>query len=182
MSDTSQFERTTLPNQILLEKWLQLGFFWQGEMPISNLPRLYALVNTVAQNAKPTLSLLCQLQKKDDGIVRLYFQVAGCVYLDCHRCLQPMALDLTENYQVALLKHADEISRVPDEEYILLEELGESRYLPIKDLLEDELLLSLPIAIHHDHCQISIESIADDGVEIKENPFAILASLKGNLS
>ena len=57
--------------------------------------------------------------------------------------------------------------------------------IPLKDIVEDEILLILPaFPKHQDACFVpmfdnnSIDSLANDGQSSPENPFSILAKLK----
>jgi uncharacterized protein len=83
-----------------------------------------------------------------------------------------------------ILDNTEQMSQMPDEdsEFVLLDEvcpMEGRKLLPIKDLLEDELLLSLPLSLHHDDCEMLIQNEEIES-EPKENPFAILAQLKGD--
>ncbi|USZ14169.1 YceD family protein [Moraxella sp. FZFQ2102] len=172
-------EHQTLPNNILLEKWADIGFHWQGEIAISEMPRLSE--QTVGAGA---LSVVADLQKTD-GVLWLNYTVTGAVDVGCQRCLEPMSFDLSGAYRLALLQSEDEIAKTDGEEFVLIDELGESarRLLPIKELLEDELMLALPLSPRHDDCDLLIESVGDEiEEEESENPFAALAALKGKFS
>jgi len=58
--------------------------------------------------------------------------------------------------------------------------LAITRALDLRDLIEDELLLAMPIVPRHEVCPEPLVAAAgDDGlVEDKPNPFAALAGLK----
>lgn len=168
-----------LPNNILLEKWADNGFHWQGKVAIDELARL----NEHTMGAKP-LQLAFDLAKKD-GVLWLDYQVVGSTNVRCQRCLEPLEVDLSGEYRFALLTDESEIGLVDGAEYVLIDELGASarRLLPIKDLLEDELLLALPLSPRHADCEMLIDTVGDDiEEEVQENPFAALAALKGKLS
>ncbi len=172
-------DNQTLPNNILLEKWADIGFHWQGEIAIDELPRLNE--QTVGGGA---LQVVFDLAKQD-GVLWLDYQVTGSANVGCQRCLEPFAIDLSGEYRLALLSDESEIGLVDGAEYVLIDELGESarRLLPVKDLLEDELILALPLSPRHADCEMLVESVGDEiEEETQENPFAALAALKGKLS
>ena len=64
----------------------------------------------------------------------------------------------------------------------IVTEQSPERLLPFKKLVEDEILLKTPMAPKHDDCEMSVEQFGEIPEEEEtENPFAALASLKGNL-
>jgi uncharacterized protein len=106
--------------------------------------------------------------------------------LQCQRCLSPVALPLEVDREV-LLVHGEEQAARLDEE---LEDdvLALPERLNLLELLEDELILALPIVPRHDgDCPNPLAGLgsqagaADDADEQPErvHPFAVLAQLKG---
>ncbi|OOR82947.1 YceD family protein [Moraxella canis] len=172
-------ENQSLPANIMLEKWADIGFEWQGNVSTAEMARLKE--QTVADS---TLQVIFRLVKQE-GIVWLNYQVTGQVQVACQRCLDPLDVDVSGVHHLALLESDEAVGRIGDAEYILMEELGTgaTRKLPIKDILEDELLLMLPLSPKHDDCDMPVD-MADEEEIVKEqeNPFAALAQLKGKLS
>lgn len=163
----------SLPKEILFEKYADIGFFWQGQVSTDTLSRLKDSLQTPS-----TLEVSCRLEKKE-GIVWLSFVVQGSLMLSCHRCLSPMVLDVSDEYRTAILFNESQVVFVEDEEYIFASELGDTRYLPLLDLLEDELLLVLPLSSTHSDCELLVDTVGEIVVEEpQENPFAVLAQLK----
>lgn len=162
----------SLPKEILFEKYAEIGFFWQGQVPSGELLRLSENLDKSS-----TLDVVCRLQKKD-GIIWLEFGVAGELCLSCHRCLSPMLFDVSGEYRTAILMSESQISLIESADYLLYDEFGENRYLPIVDLLEDELLLLLPLSSTHTDCEPLLDTVGEIAEESKESPFAILGQLK----
>lgn len=173
-----------LPAGILLEKWADVGFFWSGHVPVISFERLagHLAFNEQIQQAK-NLDLKVTLQKKDD-ILWLSYEVVGGLIVSCQRCLEPTTIDVTGDYHLAILFNESQINQVQDADYLLVDELNPlevRKTLPIKDLLEDELLLILPLSARHESCGMPIEMVADKD-EVADNPFLVLATLKGQLN
>ena len=109
----------------------------------------------------------------EDGKPRLHLKVHGELVLMCQRCLGPMRYEVDIDTLYYLV--TDE-SAIPPEE----EDLDDREYLvaepqmQVAGLIEDEVLLSLPLAPKHAECKPSVE-VADEG---KPNPFAVLQALK----
>lgn len=107
--------------------------------------------------------------------------VSLTVELECQRCLQGKPEPLTAHLDLVLLRHEGQIERYEGEsEPVLIEDDG----LDLRVLLEDELILALPIiAMHDEDCQpwqdeTELEIDDTESEPERENPFAMLAQLK----
>lgn len=176
--------KLTLPEYIALDKWADSGFEWAGEITSVAFERLAVLLNTEHEQSK--LQLTADLYRHNN-VFHLAFKITGEVWLTCQRCLQPVAIDLSEDYDIALLDKESQVSLIDDEQdYLLLDEIVSDqtpeRLLPFKKLIEDEILLVTPMAPKHDDCEMAIEQVGELPEEENENPFAALSALKGKLS
>jgi uncharacterized protein len=99
------------------------------------------------------------------------------VELECQRCLGPMAYDLEANIKLAFVRNESEQEGLPEDLEPLLVE-GEG--VDLTALIEDELILALPLVpMHPELCrQWQDEEAAEEAEPKKENPFAVLAQLK----
>lgn len=171
-------KQQTLPANIMLDKWADIGFKWQGSLSSTELKRL-----SEQTTSDSVLDLTFALTKQE-GIVWLNYQVSGEVFVTCQRCLESLGIDVSGEYRLAVLSSDGDIGRINDAEYILVDELTtKTAKLPIKDLLEDELLLTLPLSPKHQDCDMPVQMLDEEEYEEEqENPFASLAQLKGKLS
>ena len=175
---------THMPENISLSKWEDSGFEWQGEVNPVSFERLAALLTS--EHEQTNLSLKTNLYRRND-VLHLAFEVAGEVWLTCQRCLQPVATELTDDFDIALLEEDSKSNSLNEEQdYLILEEVVDNqtpeRLLPLKKLIEDELILIMPLAPKHDDCEMSIEQFGElPEEEESENPFAALSALKGKL-
>lgn len=177
-----------MPANIVLEKWADIGFTWQGMVDVGEFERLAQQLDATKQGTDECFDVAITL-KKEQGVLWLSYQVKAVLWLVCQRCLSPLAVDVSGDYRLAILKDESQITQIDDAEFVLTDELyiGDGRQmLPLKTLLEDELLLALPLAPRHDDCQMLLDSVGgdaqdetDDGVD---NPFAVLAQLKADLT
>ena len=98
-----------------------------------------------------------------------------------------MLIELTDDYDIALLNDDSQIRLIDDEQdHLLLDEIiteqTPERLLPLKKLVEDEILLKVPMAPKHDDCEMATTQFGEIPEEAEsENPFAALAALKGKL-
>ena len=173
-----------MPDTISLNKWEDTGFEWAGEIAPNAFERLVSVLNTEHEQANILLN--AKLYRLNN-VLHLAFTLTGEVWLTCQRCLQPIAVDLGDEYDIALLDNESQIRLIREEQdYLLLEEIvteqSPERLLPFKKLIEDEILLKTPMAPKHDDCEMSVEQFGEIPEEEEtENPFAALASLKGKL-
>ncbi|OPH40173.1 YceD family protein [Moraxella equi] len=176
-------QSATLPQNIAFDKWADIGFTWQGDVPVTALPRLAGQV--IASDDLLSVALTLARQ---DKILWLTYDVKAMLSVACQRCLDPMPVDVSGNYRMAILESENKIGYLEalDEtaDYVLLDEIcpDDKKILPVADMLEDELLLAIPLSPRHDDCDMHTDSVGDVADEPVENPFAVLGQLKGKLS
>lgn len=184
--NTPIHQSTGLPRHIILDKWSDIGFAWQGVVPVSALPRLAEQISIDAhQNHEMMVAMRLTRQ---DKLLWLYYDIKAVLPVPCQRCLSIMSVDVSGEYRMAILENENKISYLEaiDEtaDYVLLDEIcpiDERKMLPVTDLLEDELLLAIPLSPRHDDCNMLTDSVGEVVDEPKENPFAVLGQLKGKL-
>ncbi len=139
-------------------------------MAVSALERLHDLLAEVSGEVTFRLEGF----KGANGELMLHLEVSGVLPLACQRCLKSVAFDLDVDNLLQLVPEGAELSQ--DElEDDTRDFLPVARELNVVDLVEDEILLTLPVAPRHEKC--GLPGAADAGERI--NPFAKLAGLKG---
>jgi uncharacterized protein len=118
------------------------------------------------------------------GLCTLYGDYTAKLKMVCQRCLELVDIDIKERLELVAIGSAGELALVDDgcETYLL----GEHGKLSTGELIEDELLLSLPyIPMHTDeaNCNASmLRVLRVNGSEYdasqSRHPFAILRRLK----
>lgn len=173
--------QTELPETVDFVRQVELNRTMEGIYPISKLTRLGEVLLSKEGNVSAKLEFTHSV-----GIASLRGRVSAKLLLECQRCLNPLEIEVSGNFKFALVNSEDEFEFIPEEfEPYLLE--GEEQSLI--ELIEDELLLSLPmVAIHEDDCS---EYMAKQNSEIRaaieaekqaKNPFAVLQALKDDLN
>lgn len=142
-----------------------------GEVPVAEMPRLLDMLETPQGN----LSYTVRGGLDKQGNPFLDVGMAGSCQLRCQRCLDAMEHAVQIDTRL-LLRDQAELDALDDEEEEFDSILADAQ-LDVLNLLEEEILLSLPIAPRHEQgaCQA-----ADGEAAHKEekNPFAVLAKLK----
>ena len=107
----------------------------------------------------------------------LHLHAGASLSLVCQRCLQPVqaVLSVERNFRfVADEKQAAAIDADIEEDVLVL-----SRSFDLVELIEDELLLALPLVPRHEMCTQPLESAADPvAFDERVNPFDVLGELK----
>lgn len=111
--------------------------------------------------------------------VWLHVRAATGVALECQRCLQAVDVPLAIERSFLFVHGEDAAAQLDtdsDDDVLAL-----TRALDLRALIEDELLLALPIVPRHEVCPkpLVVAAGTDDVTDEKPNPFAALAALKG---
>jgi uncharacterized protein len=103
----------------------------------------------------------------------LDIEVQGNIGLVCQRCLGRLGFDLVRRSRL-LLAGAGEVLPPIESDAADIETLPADAVTSVPDLVEQEVLLALPIAPHHPWCAAPVTT------EVKrvESPFAVLVQLK----
>ncbi|MDQ6628737.1 MAG: DUF177 domain-containing protein [Pseudomonadota bacterium] len=101
------------------------------------------------------------------------------VGVECQRCLQPMNLNLHAERKLFFVDGEDAAAALDLEAED--DVLALAPAVDLRALIEDELLLAMPIVPRHPACPEPLRAPADaiDLSAEPENPFAVLATLKG---
>jgi uncharacterized protein len=151
---------------------------FEGTLPIATLSRLReALAGTDGL-------VQFELDFGRDGLGTDYVavQAQARLTLTCQRTLEPFVLPVTVDTRLGLIRHErDEAGLPPDYEAPLVPEDGR---LNPADVIEDELLLALPLVPVNPDSSLPDEVTSHDADEDADgeghagNPFAVLRELK----
>jgi uncharacterized protein len=117
--------------------------------------------------------------------VWLRLKIDATVPLTCQRCLGPVDVALAVDRAFRFV--ADEETAAAQDDDCEEDLLAISHDFDLAGLVEDEMLMALPLVPMHETCPIHVKlAVADEafGTEAtaKPNPFAVLARLKGDKS
>lgn len=108
----------------------------------------------------------------------LHLRADARVPLQCQRCLKAVAVPLQVDRRFLFVHGEDAAAQLDaDSEDDVL---ALTRALDLRELVEDELLLAMPIVPRHEVCPEPLVAAADHGAVVEEapHPFAALAALK----
>jgi uncharacterized protein len=110
--------------------------------------------------------------------------LATDIKVSCHRCLQPMDLHISSEVSIGLIRDDEQAGSLPKRyEPVIVTDDEEAE---LTDIIEDDLLLSLPLVTYHpqEECtglsRYETESDVESPAPLEEpaNPFSILEQLK----
>jgi uncharacterized protein len=151
----------------------------EGRWPLAGFDRL---IEGAAHDGDVAWSARGQSRRVASGEPEIWLHLAAQarVWRDCQRCLQPVALDLEVARAFRFV--ADEATAEALDAESEDDVLALPRSLDLHELVEDELLLTLPVVPMHNRCPVKLpmSAGADAGEpEPAPKPFASLAGLAG---
>jgi uncharacterized protein len=170
------------PRRLDVEAFAKEGGELQGEWPLTALDRL---MDAAHPQALPTAGHVAHWQAR--GITQpvrgaptqTWLEIEADTHLSlvCQRCLGPVdtAIAAQRRFLFASDENTAEQLDADSEDDVL----AMTRALDLRTLVEDELLLGLPLVPRHDVCPEPLPLLHDDEpAEEQPHPFAALAALK----
>jgi uncharacterized protein len=166
-----------------VRRFAEEGGTLSGREPVHKHERLMA--ETQGRGGAAAVSWSAAGELRNPHHVRpevwLHLRADAVLPLTCQRCLGPVEIGLAVERSFRFVDD-EGLAAVQDE---LAEEdvLALSRSFDLLELVEDELLMEMPLAPRHEVCPVSVKlSVADEGFEgssaRRENPFGVLGKLK----
>jgi uncharacterized protein len=166
-----------LPRQGDPRKFAQQGISIQGFVPVSALPRLAGALTSVEGNVQVELAFTIGDDRK-----RLVTGTAKAdLCMECQRCLNPVSIPVESHIALALVWAEEDIQSLPKEldSWIVGEGLAD-----FYEMIEEELLLSLPAVAYHEELCIDAQLFSSGEPVVvkqeKKNPFQVLEQLKSS--
>lgn len=152
-----------------------------GQWPLPDLPRLAEDQPAESPAARQSVSWTVRGERRAvagaEPETWLHLQAQAVVQRECQRCLAPVDIALEVNRPIRFVSDEETAAALDselDEDVLVLEPS-----LDLRRLVEDELLLALPIVPRHEVCPEPLPLPEEDADEAAaENPFAALAALR----
>lgn len=154
----------------------------QGFVPLASLRRLCGSLTDNEGSVQAEL----KFRFDEDRRRRIEGRVQASVNVQCQRCLEPVRIQLADDVNLALVNSEALAKALPVE---IDPWLSEEETLNPADIIEEQLILSMPIVSTHEQCDATIvHDVLEQGVGLEHsdqteekqaaNPFSVLASLK----
>ncbi|MBU6504798.1 MAG: DUF177 domain-containing protein [Betaproteobacteria bacterium] len=144
----------------------------QGHVPVRDLERLQSALYSAGGEIRYRVAGL----HTPEGLPALSLQVEGHLDLTCQRCLTGMPFDLAVDSRIVMVKDEDALPDL-EEEVAGVDAIVQPDRLNIAELVEEEVLLALPLVAVHPEGECKPDPEAKAGSS-KEHPFAALQKLK----
>ena len=177
-------DKTFNPHHLDIKAFAQAGVELRGQAPLAEWPRL--LAEQFAGGADAAAGVQWRLQGRMIPVaagaphVGLVLEAAVSLSLQCQRCLTSVVQKVVAEREFLFV--ADEATAEAMDEDCEADVLVISRDFDALSLVEDELILALPLVPRHEVCPQEMPvAVADEAFEEaseRPNPFAVLARLK----
>jgi uncharacterized protein len=168
--------KSSLPDYVNPRRLAAQGMTLEGQISANSFKRIAEVATITTDAVDVTLKFFSDEEN--------YKVISGTVEveldLDCQRCLSPVTVKVYSDFEVVIVASDESAKNIPKHyEPVIVEE----DTLELVPLIEEELLLALPMHAYHDHCdvQMSFGEADMDAAEVEEttpNPFQVLANLK----
>ena len=155
-----------------VSKEIAQNSLFEGSIQLSQLPRLSSLVIP----HETEISLRFEFATSLFELPSIRGHIDTELQLECQRCLEPVSQIIDADFDLLIDATDDDVQAFQQDTVY-----SDEGYLNVFEVIEDELILSLPLIAMHD--EITCNPYWQPEVEqlqavTKENPFAVLKSLK----
>jgi uncharacterized protein len=152
---------------------------YEGVVMLEELSRLEQVV--LDEAGEIAVTVRCEFDEQ--GLVVVRGKVSCKLHVTCQRCNGKLGLDLEQDFAYTPVGLGAESDNLPESYDVV--ELDEHGEINLRQLVEDELILCIPIVPMHDEASCSFsdkpQSFGEiEAEESKPNPFEILKQLKKN--
>jgi uncharacterized protein len=181
----ARMTREFAPGRLDVNGFAEAGAVISGNDPLRNYKRLRAELVDPADTLMVHWEAVGQSRSGPDGanVPWVHLTADALVPLVCQRCLLPVdvALHVDRWFRFA----ADEATASAEDEEAEEDVLVASRDFDLHELIEDELLMEIPVTPRHEACPEPTRlSAVDPDFEAAEaerpNPFAVLGALRSD--
>ena len=154
------------------------GRQFAGKLPVQDMPRIMEL----APNSDSDFNVTMEFSTSSLQFPMVKGTIEGEVVQSCQRCMGDAAVPISGEFQLLLIS-PDSLELASEEGHEIFEYDGQ--YITTASLVEDEIILSMPIVAKHtdvEKCESNVKQWMHEFDEVptdkKENPFAKLKDLK----
>ena len=165
---------------------LDIRAFARAQMTVSEATDASQFERLTQDAAAPAETVRWQMQGESRPVtggteqVWLHLNAAVDLSMTCQRCLAPVVCEVAVDRSVRFV--ADEATAAVEDEDADEDVLVWSRDFDALSLIEDELIMALPLVPMHAHCSsehpLTTDLSSEQAVAKRPNPFAVLASLR----
>jgi len=163
----------SVPGSVKPTEFARAAESLRGSLAVIEMPRLRDIVviypAQAADENKVDYAIEGEVTERGHEALRL--AVKGRLWLTCQRCLEPLSVSIETSRRIILAPDADAVEAEYDAEDTDVVDTQES--INLGELIEDEVLLSVPLSPRHDTESCGLKIAPQEPV--RESPFAVLA-------
>ena len=175
-------QKLKMPVTLDVRKAAQHATVYEGYVELAKMKRFVEDL----QSSEGNIDVKVQTGFDEQGLAFLKGEAQIEVVTICQRCNENMNLALNSEFAYSPVKPGyDDESDESLPEYYEAVEVNEFGEIDLRALIEDELILSMPLIAKHDEqdcpaskMPLSYGEIDEQEIETKPNPFAVLNELK----
>jgi len=163
-----------IPEHIDPFRYAEQSLGLEGSVKVADMQRLSTYVHSKQDTAQVDLRFGVDQQ----GVTFLKGHLATKLTLQCQRCMEPFIYEIMSDFVLGIVKTLDEANALPEQYEPAMSQEGS---LALRELIEDEIILNLPIIPKHEpeQCKVELPSDTSGWEQGKgKNPFHVLESLK----
>jgi len=149
----------------------------QGSIAVSKLERLQDYLQDESGEAQVEI----KFGRDEQGTSLLRGLCQAQVRMTCQRCMNPVEVELNTSFELGVVFSDEQAKHLPKQYEPVIAEHESLELLPV---IEDELILSLPMYAYHTACEdndLVVEEAEESlpvETEAPNNPFSVLEQLK----
>ena len=166
-----------IPEYVDPFRFAEQNLHLDGAVKLIDMHRLNASRQKVSEDERVSVNL--HFGVDEQGVNYLKGHLQARLGLQCQRCLEQFSYEIISDFALGIVRSLEEEKALADQYEPAMVQEGQ---LALRELIEDEIILNLPIIPRHEPevCKVKLP-LADAGWEESkgENPFQVLQSLKG---
>ena len=163
----------SLPKTIDPLKYADQNKVLEGKISQQALSRLREIVLEPEGDVEVKL----EFDRDEQHLRVLKGHLSASLQLKCERCLEPVVKEVESSFELGIVLSDEQAKNLPGYYEPLL---VEPESMPVYEVVEEELILSLPMFAYHDDCNLEQPEEPQEFEQApkKENPFSVLSDLK----
>lgn len=178
MSPSWNASHGQLPATIDLIQLAERGARLTGTLPLKSMPRLAQICDDGSGNVFVDLAFE---RGEGEEVLLMHGTLRVCLRVTCQRCLRGMDLELEASPWLILLRSSERQDMLEEEPDVLVAD----KPVSLSALVEDELLLALPMVPRHElsRCPARVHMAGETGIDPSKTedgrtkPFSVLSKL-----
>ncbi|CAA0096662.1 Large ribosomal RNA subunit accumulation protein YceD [BD1-7 clade bacterium] len=171
-----------LPKHADVRKLASREASFVAKLDVTHLPR----IDNIVLDGVQFVAIDLQFAIDDQRVKTIQGKINAKLQVECQRCMEPVAIDVHSDVNLAIVWDEEQAKKLRRDCDPLI--VGEDELVNLNEVVEDELLLSVPFVSYHDPADCrgtqnyeSLDPSSADKPAVEEettNPFSVLASLK----